>query len=252
MPLLDLDVARGITEGIVLVLARLGLDASAPAASTVAPATDRAEAHEYAERLRRRDLREVLLLRDLEVEPRWPDLWNPRDSNHERVFIRVGADRDRVYYASAIFNGSLVHWEAATADTTGSVTWSQMDPDRHWTLNLQASEKPLREMGLTVIPPAALPLKFGRWTLAALLNPREHNLRAAADEVQRVAESIRNIKGIRSPAQAYERVLNLLRLGYDLSALAVELEGRTPESLAELTTWLTERNPPFAWTRPDA
>ena len=241
MPLLDLDLARHITEGIVGILAKLG--------SAAPDERERAEAAEYAERLRRRDLREVILLRELEAEPRWPDLWNASDSNHDRVFIRVGAERDKVYYASAIFNGSLVHWEAATADTSGAVVWSEMDPDRHWTLNLQASEKPLREMGLTLIPPAALPLRFGRWTLGTLLNPRAHNLRAAADEVQRLAGTIRNIKGIRSDAQAYERVLNLLRLGYDLTEVGTELEGRTPDSLSELTTSLTERSPPFAWTR---
>lgn len=239
--LLDLDLARRITEGIVGVLSRMSPDAEAP--------PDDPAAREFSERLRRRDIREVVYLRELAAEPRWPAAWNPDDWNHERVFLRVLTERSRVEYAVAVFTGSLVHWESATADPDGRVLYTAMDPDRHWSLKLEPAETVLREMGLTTIPPAAMDLRFGRWTLRALLDPRARTLRTAGEEVARIAASIRETRGVRSPAQAYYRVLDLLRLGYDLGTLADALEGRTPESLTELSAWLSERDPPFAWTR---
>ena len=241
MPLLDLDLARRITEGIVGLLSQ-----HSPGAH---PHPEDRPAREFAERLGRRDVREVLYLPDLQAEPRWPALWNPEDSNHDRVFVRVATERTRVEYAEAVFTGSLVHWESAVADPEGRVVFSGMDPDRHWALKLEVAETVVREMGLTLIPPAAMSLRFGRWTLSTLLDPRMHTLRIVGEEVGRLAEAIAQTKGVRSPAQAYTRVLDLVRLGYDIGALADALEGRTPASLAELSSWLSERDPPFAWTR---
>lgn len=241
MPHLDLDLARHITEGIVGLLSRYSPDSP--------PAPEDRPAREFAERLRQRDVREVLWLPDLEPEPHWPALWNGNDSNHERVFVRVRTDRTAVEYAEAVFSGSLVHWEKASADLEGLVTFADMDPDRHWALKLEPAETVLREMGLTPIPPAAMRLRFGRWALRTLLDPRLHTLRIVGEEVGRLAEAIAKTKGIRSPAQAYTRVLGVLRMGYDIGTLADALEGRTPTSLVELSSWLSERDPPFAWTR---
>lgn len=240
---LDLDLARHITEGIVGLLSRFAPDSRPPASDDDRPA------HEFADRLRRRDVREVLYLPDLEAEPRWPALWNENDSNHDRVFIRVTTEREAVEYAAAVFTGSLVHWEAARANLDGQVVFEGMSPDRHWSLKLETAETVVREMGLTPIPPAAMGLRFGPWSLHTLLDPRLHTLRIVGDEVARLADAIRKTKGVRSPAQAYTRVLDVLRLGYDIGALADALEGRTPDSLVELNGWLAERNPPFAWTR---
>lgn len=242
MPVLDLDLARRITEGVVALLSRWAPDAQ-PWPDDPAPAS------EMVAKLRRRDLREILYLPDLQAEPRWPELYEQDDSNKERVFIRIATTRERVEYASAVFNGSLVHWESAIADLDGRVTFSAMDPDRHWGVDLVAAETLLREMGLTLIPPAALSLSLGRWTLLELLDPRIYNLYAAGQEVGRLADQIRETKGVRSAAQAYGRVLGLVRLGYDLGTLAATMEGRSPKSLQELSTWLAEKPPPFSWTR---
>lgn len=164
--------------------------------------------------------------------------------------MRVGATSSHVDFASAVFNGSLVHWELARAGVDGSAAFMPLSPDRHWSLALEPAETLLREMGLTLVPPAALALSWGRWTLGELLDPRAGNLYFAGQEVARIAEAILHAKGVRSPTQAYQRVLVTLRLGYDLGTLAAAIEGRTPTSLAELSTWLEERQPPFAWTRP--
>lgn len=244
VPLLDLDLARHITEGIVGLLTRYSPDAR----TELAPADDGA-GRDFAERLKARDVREVLYLRDLAAEPRWPAAWNAGDSNHERVLVRVRTDRNEVEYAVAVFNGSLVHWETAIADLDGSVRFVDMNPDRHWSLKLEVAETVLREMGLTTIPPAAMSLRFGQWSLRTLLDPRLHTLRVVGEEVARLADSIRKTKGIRSSGDAYKRVLLLLRMGYDIGTLANALDGRTPENLVELGTWLEERDPPFAWTR---
>lgn len=243
MPLLDLDLARRITEGIVGLLRRYAPESAAQAA------TDDHPAGELADRLQRRDVREVLYLPDLEPEPRWPALWDANDANHERVFIRVLTERARVEYASAVVTGSLVHWERAIADPEGNVVYAAMDPDRHWSLKLEPAETVAREMGLTLIPPAAIGLRFGPLPLRTLLDPRAQTLRHVGEDVARLAESLRRTKGIRSPAQAYQRVLDVVRLGYDLGTLSGALDGRTPASLAELHTWLEEREQPFAWTR---
>ena len=241
MPLLDLDLARHITEGIVGLLRRYAPEAHA--------APEDRPARELADRLQRRDVREVLYLPDLEPEPRWPAVWNANDSNHERVFLRVLTERARVEYACAVVTGSLVHWERAIADPEGNVVYTELDPDRHWSLKLEPAEIAVRELGLTLIPPAAIGLRFGPLPLRTLLDPRKHTLRQVGEEVARLAESLRETKGIRSPAQAYQRVLDVLRLGYDLGTLSGALDGRTPSSLAELHTWLEEREQPFAWTR---
>lgn len=245
VPLLDLDLARHITEGIVGLLARHSPDVRPTSEMGVEDRTGR----EFAERLRQRDVREVLYLRDLEAEPRWPALWNPNDSNHERVYVRVRTERTEVEYSVAVFSGSLVHWETALADLDGAVRHSEMSADRHWSLKLEVAETVLREMGLTTIPPAAMSLRFGQWSLRTLLDPRLHTMRVVGEEVARLAESIRKTKGIRSPGDAYKRVLLLLRMGYDIGTLADALDGRTPANLVELGTWLEERDPPFAWTR---
>lgn len=241
MPHLALDLARNITEGIVGLLSRFSPDSH--------PSPEDRPASEFADRLRQRDVREILWLPELEAEPRWPSLWNANDSNHDRVFVRVRTDRTVVEYAEAVFNGSLVHWETASADVDGSVAFAEMNPDRHWSLKLEPAETVLREMGLTPIPPAAMSLRFGQWSLKTLLDPRLHTLRIAGEEVGRLAEAIAKTKGIRSPAQAYQRVLAVLRMGYDIGTLADALDGRTPASLVELSSWLSERDPPFAWTR---
>jgi len=240
---LDLDLARHITEGIVGLLSRFAPDVRAGAPDEDPPASD------FAERLRRRDVREVLYLRDLEAEPRWPALWNESDSNHDRVFVRVATERERVEYAAAVFTGSLVHWEAARSDLEGRVAFEDMSPDRHWSLELETAETVVREMGLTPIPPAAMGLRFGPWSLRTLLDPRLHTLRIVGDEVGRLAEAIRKMKGVHSPGQAHKLVYTVLRLGYDIGALSDALDGRTPASLVELNGWLVERSPPFAWTR---
>ena len=240
---LNLDLARHITEGIVGLLSRFAPDSRPPPADEDRPALD------FADRLRRRDVREVLYLPELEAEPRWPALWSENDSNHERVFVRVATERETVEYAEAVFNGSLVHWGAARANLEGQVAFEEMSADRHWSLKLETAETVVREMGLTPIPPAAMGLRFGPWSLRTLLDPRLHTLRIVGDEVSRLADAIRKTKGVRSPSQAYKTVLDVLRLGYDIGALAEALDGRTPESLVELNGWLAERNPPFAWTR---
>lgn len=241
MPLLDLDLARHITEGIVGLLRRYAPEAPAP--------SDDRPGRELADRLQRRDVREVLYLPEREAGG-WPTLWNADESNHERVFLRVATERTRVEYAAAVVTGSLVHWERAVADVPeGNVVYMELDPDRHWALKLEPAETVAREMGLTLIPPAAMGLRFGPWPLRTLLDPRKHTLRQVGEEVGRLAESLRQTKGIRSPAQAYQRVLDVLRLGYDLGTLSGALDGRTPGSLAELHTWLEEREQPFAWTR---
>jgi hypothetical protein len=241
MPVLSLDLAKKINEAIVALL------------SAHAPGTSREEedavSHEFAERLRRRDVREVVVLADLEPEPRWPSAWNPEDSNHQRVLVRVHTERARVEYAVAVFTGSLVHWESALADAEGRVLFREMDPDRHWSLKLEVAETVLREMGLTAIPPAAMGLRFGRWSLRTLLDPRLHTLQIVGEEVARLAEAIRRVKGVTSASDAYNRVLLLLRLGYDIGTLADALEGRTPSSLVELSGWLSEKDLPYAWTR---
>lgn len=242
MPLLDLELARRITEGIVGLLARWAPEAQ--------PYPEDRPALEFAQKLRRRDPREILYLPELAIEPAWPPLpLVEDDSNHERVLIRVETGLARVEYACAVFTGSLVHWERAIAVADGSVEWVEMAPDRHWSMKLETPETLLREMGLTLIPPAAMSLAFGRWSLRALLDPREHNLAAAGREVARLSESILHAKGVHSPAKAYERVIHVLRLGYDLGSLADTLQGREPSSLVELHTWLADRPPPFAWTR---
>ena len=242
LPVLDLDLARRINEGIVGLLTRWAPDPQ--------PWPEDRSAAEFAEKLRRRDTREILYLPDLEAEPRWPDLYSPDDSNQERVFVRVEKARAHVDYASAVFNGSLVHWELARAALDGAVAFTPLSPDRHWSLTLESAETLLREMGMTLVPPAALTVRWGRWSLGELLDPRAGNLYFAGQEVAHLAEAIRHAKGVRSPAQAYQRVLVTLRLGYDLATIAEALEGRSPSSLAELSTWLEERQPPFAWTRP--
>ena len=242
MPVLDLDLARRITEGVVALLSRWAPDAQ-PWPDDPAPAS------ELVTKLRRRDLRGILYLPDLQAEPRWPELYEQDDSNKERAFIRIATTRTRVEYASAVLNGSLVHWESAFADVDGRVTFRAMDPDRHYGVDLAAAETLFREMGLTLIPPAALGLSLAHGTLLELLDPRIYNLYAAGQEVARLAEQIRQTKGVRSAAQAYGRVLALMRLGYDLDTLSATLEGRSPQSLQELSTWLAERPPPFSWTR---
>lgn len=241
MPILDLDLARRITEGIVALLARWAPDAQ--------PWPEDRSAAEFAEKLRRRDAREILFLPELQAEPRWPELYEPDDSNKDRVFVRVRTERERVEYGSAIFNGSLVHWETAVADVHGRVRFRAMDPDRHWSEDLQTPEAILREMGMTLIPPAALPLSFGKWKLVELLDPRVYNLYAAGQEIARLAEAIRAAKGVRSDAHAYQRVLDLVRLGYDPGTLHAAVDGRSPESLQQLSQWLADQPPPFAWTR---
>lgn len=240
---LDLDLARHINEGIVGLLSKFGPDIRPAQVDADRPAPD------FADTLRRRDVREVLYLRDLEAEPRWPALWNADDSNHDRVYVRVATERESIEYAEAVFTGSLVHWEHARADLEGRVAFGEMSPDRHWSLKLETAETVAREMGLTPIPPAAMDLRFGPWSLRTLLDPRQHTLRIVGEEVSRLAEAIRKTKGVRSPAQAYTRVLDVLRLGYDIGALSDALDGRTPASLVELNGWLVERSPPFAWTR---
>lgn len=242
---LDLELARDITEGIVGLLSRYAPD------TRWAPPVEDADrpARDFAERLRRRDVREVLYLRDLEAEPRWPSFWNGDDSNHDRVFVRVATAREQVDYAEAVFTGSLVHWEAARADLEGRVAFQEMSPDRHWSLQLETAETVVREMGLTPIPPAAMGLRFGPWSLRTLLDPRLHTLRIVGEEVGRLTDAIRQMKGVHSPAQAHKHVISVLRLGYDIGALSDALDGRTPASLVELNGWLAERNPPFAWTR---
>ena len=77
-----------------------------------------------------------------------------------------------LFDACAVFTGSLVHWERAVAKADGTVDWSPMEPDRHWSMKLETPETLLREMGLTLIPPAAMALRFGHWTLSELLDPR--------------------------------------------------------------------------------
>ncbi len=242
LPFLDLELARRINEGIVGLLTRWAPDAQ--------PWPEDHSASEFAEKLKRRDTREVLYLPELAAEPRWPEVFNPDDPNQERVFVRIESKRDHVDYASAVFDGSLVHWEHARAALDGSVAFSTLSPDRHWGLSLEPAETLLREMGMTLIPPAALAVTWGRWTLGELLDPRAGNLYFAGQEVGHLAEAILHTKGVRSPAQAYQRVLVTLRLGYDLGTLSAALDGRSPKSLAELSTWLEERQPPFAWTRP--
>ena len=51
---------------------------------------------------------------------------------------------------------------AGEADAGGKVEWAEMEPDRHWSMKLETPETLLREMGLTLIPPAAMGLRFGR------------------------------------------------------------------------------------------
>ena len=242
MPLLDPELAKRICEGIVRLLSRWAPDAL--------PWHEDHGGHEFAETLRRRDLREILYLPELEASPRWPEaLYSQDDDNKERVFIRVATERTRVDWASAVFHQSLVHWEHASASIDGAVTFQPMDPDLHWQTKLDVPETLLREMGLTLIPPAALGLQFGKWRLSELLDPRDSALLEAGRELERMANSLLKTRGIRSPANAYQRVLQILRLGYDPGTLAAALEGRTPESLVELNSWMEERNPPFSWTR---
>lgn len=248
MPLLDLELAKSISDKIAALLARWAPDAD----SEPGPERD-GTAAEFAEKLRRRDLREIQYLGDLEASPRWPEgLWVPDEPNHERVLIRVETARDRVDWAVAVFNGSLVHWEHTTATVDGALTTRVMAPDTHWQLKLEPVEACMREMGLTLVPPAAMRLRFGQWRLSELLDPRGRALFDASRELEHLANSLLDAKGIRSPAQAYQRVLGLLRLGYDPGTLAAALEGRKPTSWVELSGWIEERNPPFAWTREPA
>ena len=242
VPLLDPELAKRITDQIVLLLARW-----APGAQETA--TD-SSASEFAEKLRRRDTREVLYLPELAAGPRWPEaIYSQDDDNQQRVFIRVETGRERVDWASAVFNESLVHWEHASATLDGTMTFVPMDPDRHWQTKLEIPETLLREMGLTLVPPAALGFHFGKWRLRQLLDPRHSVLLEVGRELEGMANSLLKTKGIRSPAHAYQRVLDILRLGYDPGTLAAALEGRTPASLVELNSWMEERNPPFSWTR---
>ncbi len=242
MPSLDLVLAKRIADGIVALLARWAPD--------VQPLPEDLAAAEFATKLRRRDVREILYLRELEAGPRWPEgLWNANDTNQERVFVRVATERTRVDWACAVFNGSLVHWEQATATVDGDVTFSLMSPDTHWGMKLEMPETVLREMGVTLIPPASMRLPFGKWPLRDLLDPRAHTVLEASRELEIMAASLLKTRGIRSRAHAYQRVLDILRLGYDPGTLAAALEGRTPTSLVELNSWMEERNPPFSWTR---
>ena len=238
MPLLDLELARRITEGIAYLLSRWAPDAQ--------PWPEDRSAPEFAEKLRRRDPREIIYLREA-IEPCWPHFRSDDDPNRERVFVRVAVKGERVEFASAVFTGSLVHWEAASADVYGELTWLAMDPDQHLAMRLEAAETLLREMGLTLIPPAAMSLTFGKWSLAVLLDPRMQNLREAGEDVGRLADLLQEVKGA---GGRYKQVLDLLRKGYDLGTLENALAGRSPVSMAEVTHWLSERPPPFAWTRP--
>src|SRR5579859_4267719 len=174
VPLLDLELARRITEGIAYLLSRWAPDAQ--------PWPEDRSAPEFAEKLRRRDPREIIYLREA-IEPCWPHFRSDDDPNRERVFVRVAVKGERVEFASAVFTGSLVHWEAASADVYGELTWLAMDPDQHLAMRLEAAETLLREMGLTLIPPAAMSLTFGKWSLAVLLDPRMQNLREAGEDV---------------------------------------------------------------------
>jgi hypothetical protein len=242
MPVLDFELARSINEAIVWLLKRYEPDAG--------PWPADGSAREFADALRRRDPREVLYLPDLAAAPRWPDeIFRDDDPNHERVFVRVGTTRDQVDYAAAVFNGSLVHWEHLRATIAGEVTFDPMDPDQHWSMKLEPAETLLREKGLTLIPPAVMRLRFGTWPLSGLLDPRADRLREAGAELERVADSLMQTKGIRSRAQAYQTVMKILRMGYDPATLAAALEGRQPASLVELFWWLEERGAPFQWTR---
>src|SRR5574341_1687661 len=218
VPLLDLDLARRITEGIVGLLSRWAPDAL--------PWPEDRSAAEFAERLRKRDPREVLYVAELEPGPVFPEAYSEDDSTQERVLIRVETLRHRVHYAEAVFHGSLVHWRHVTAHVTGGIESAPIDPDRHWAMKLEGPEALLREMGLTPIPPAAMALRFGPWRLSELLDPHSDQLYAAGQEVLRLSDAILHAKGVRSPAQAYQRVLALLRLGYDLGTLTATLDGR--------------------------
>ncbi len=240
MPVLDPDLARRVAEGIAALLSRWAPDAR--------PWPEDLSGREFAEKLRRHDLREVLYLPDLRSEPAWPQLWNPNDPNHERVFLRVRTERERVEFASAVFGGSLVHWEVAVVDAHGRPTYERMTPDRHWSLKLDPVETLVREMGLTLVPPAAMTLSFGRWTLLQLLDPRAEVAREAAAEVERIADSVAGSGGARGTGQTFARVLGLVRTGYDLASIARAIDGRTPTTIPEVQRWLSEE-PPFGWTR---
>ena len=243
VPLLDLELAKRIADKLALLLGRYAPEAGPRP-------EDPSAAGEFAKTLRRRDLREVIYLPELAAEPRWPEeLYRAADANQERVLVRVSTTRDRMEWACAIFHGSLVYWEQVTADVEGKVAFSSMDPDAAWAAKLEEPEKVLREKGLTLIPPAAMRLAWGRWLLRDLLDPRRGTMSEVGQEVERMAASLLKTRGTQTPNRAYQRVLEILRLGYDPGTLAAALDGRIPESLVELNRWLEERNPPYAWTR---
>src|SRR2546426_9401406 len=120
MPLLDLELARRITEGIVALLARYAPDAR--------PWPEDRSAAEFAGKLRRRETREIVYLPDR--LDGWPTFFTEDDPprNLEQVFLRVGRAERTVRYACAVFTGSLVHWVAASADVHGTVSYAEMDP----------------------------------------------------------------------------------------------------------------------------
>ena len=242
MPLLDLDLARNINEAIVALLRRGGPDGR--------PFPEDHPGAEIARDLPRRESREILYLPDLAVEPAWPPVPPGAQENREQIFIRVATARERVTYAAAVFTGNLVHWRRVEARVpSGELTSVPLDPDSHWSLGLETAEKAFREKGLTAIPPAVLSLVWGRWTLADLLDPVGRNLSAAREEMNALATLLQSAKTARNPARAYDMVVNVLRLGYDLATLADAVKGREPSSYVELNGWLAERAPPFAWTR---
>src|SRR6476659_6049849 len=75
VPLLDLEPARRITGGIVGLLARWAPEAQ--------PYPEDRPALEFAQKLRRREPREILYLPELAIEPAWPPLpLVEDDSNH--------------------------------------------------------------------------------------------------------------------------------------------------------------------------